>query len=132
VKGNEEENTLSGVSLRWMVREIVGAGVKVIFDEKALEDLRIPVSMVVSQSITKSPQLRQPETNGILINRKNGNGYGNQSSPNHDPQDVEDVKGVKEKITDQLVNVPAWRLLEYFPIKFPSMNKSGEPIDIRT
>ncbi|KAI9444644.1 hypothetical protein H4582DRAFT_2179150, partial [Lactarius indigo] len=42
-KGNEE-NALSDIPLRWMVREIVSAGVKVIFDEKALEDHRIPVS----------------------------------------------------------------------------------------
>ncbi|KAH9178543.1 hypothetical protein EDB89DRAFT_954272 [Lactarius sanguifluus] len=106
VKGNEE-NALSDIPLRWMVREIVRAGVKVIFDENALEDLRIPVSMIVSQPTTDDPQPQHPEK---------GDGYGDQSLPNDDPLDAEDVEDVKTKINDQLVKVPAWKLLEYIPI----------------
>ncbi|KAI9455900.1 hypothetical protein BJY52DRAFT_1188119 [Lactarius psammicola] len=128
VKGNKGKNALSDISLRWMVREIVSVGVKVIFDEKALEDLHIPVSMIVSQPITKGPQPWYP---GVLVNRKKGNGNGNQNSPNYDPLDVESVEDVKAKITDQLVKIP-WQFLEYIPTKFPSIDKNGKPIDIRT
>ncbi|KAH9065590.1 hypothetical protein EDB87DRAFT_857448 [Lactarius vividus] len=122
VKGNEEK-ALSDVPLRWMVREIVSAGVKVIFDENALEDLRIPVSMIVSQPTTDDPQPQHPEK---------GNGYGDQSSPNDDMLDAEDIEDVKMKIHDQLVKVPAWKLLEYIPITFPSTDKNGKPIKKRS
>ncbi|KAH9178544.1 hypothetical protein EDB89DRAFT_2063507 [Lactarius sanguifluus] len=114
VKKNEEK-ALSDIPLRWMVREIVKAGVKVIFDGKALKVLDIPVSMIMSQPTTDDPQPQHPETNGALINRKKGNGYRNQISPEHYSLDVEDVKAT---ISDQLVKVPAWRLLEKLTFHF--------------
>jgi hypothetical protein len=115
VKENVVIHALSHVSLRWMVREIVGAHVRVLFDEKALQDLHIPVSMITS---TMSPQLQAPASK-------------NQRSSNYDPLDVEDVKDVKTKITDQLVNVPAWQFLEYIPTWFPSIDDKGKPNAIR-
>ncbi|KAH8992435.1 hypothetical protein EDB92DRAFT_2087030 [Lactarius akahatsu] len=132
VTGNEEKNAFSDIPLRWMVREIVSAGVKVIFDEKALEDHRIPVSMIVSQPTKKGSWPQHPEINGAFVNRQKGNGYGDQGSPNDDPLDVEDVKNVKSKIKDQLANVPAWKLLEYIPTTFSAMDENGKPIEKRT
>jgi hypothetical protein len=120
-------HALSHVSLRWMIREIVGAGVKVLFDETALEDLHIPVSMITS---TTSPQIQDPAS-PILANRAEGNGYKNRSSSDYDPLDAEDVKDVKTKITDQLANVPAWWFLEYIPTWFPSIDDNGKPNVIR-
>ncbi|KAI9444640.1 hypothetical protein H4582DRAFT_832941 [Lactarius indigo] len=122
VKGNKEK-ALSDVPLRWMIREIVNAGVKVLFDKDALEDLHIPMSIVGSQPTTNGPQPQDPEK---------GNGYGDQSPPDYDPLDAKDVEDVKMKIHDPLVQVPAWKLLEYIPITFPSIDKNGQPIKKRT
>jgi hypothetical protein len=127
VKENVVIHALSHVSLRWMVREIVGAGVKVLFDEKALGDLHIPMSKNTS---TMSPQIQDPASH-ILANRAEGDGFKDQRLSNYDPRDVEDVKDVKTKITDQLVNVPAWRFLEYIPTWFPSIDDKGKPNVIR-
>ncbi|KAH9044304.1 hypothetical protein EDB85DRAFT_1884840 [Lactarius pseudohatsudake] len=110
-----EEKGLSDISLRWMVREIVKAGVKVIFDGKALKVLDIPVSMIMLQPTTDDPQPQHPETNGTLINRKKRDGYWNQTSPEHYSLDVEDVKAT---ISDQLEKVRAWRLLEKLTFHF--------------
>lgn len=128
MKENVVIHALSYISLRWMVREIVGAGVKIIFDKKALKALHIPVSMITSQSTTMSPQIQDPGASHILVNRAEGN---DQSSSNYDPLDVEDVKDVMTKITDQLVNVPAWHFLEFIPTRFLSIDDNGKPNVIR-
>lgn len=128
MKENVVIHALSYISLRWMVREIVGAGVKIIFDKKALKALHIPVSMITSQSTTMSPQIQDPGASHILVNRAEGN---DQSSSNYDPLDVEDVKDVRTKITDQLVNVPAWHFLEFIPTRFLSIDDNGKPNVIR-
>lgn len=128
MKENVVIHALSYISLRWMVREIVGAGVKILFDKKALKALHIPVSMITSQSTTMSPQIQDPGASHILVNRAEGN---DQSSSNYDPLDVEDVKDVMTKITDQLVNVPAWHFLEFIPTRFLSIDDNGKPNVIR-
>ena len=128
MKENVVIHALSYISLRWMVREIVGAGVKIIFDKKALKALHIPVSMITSQSTTMSPQIQDPGASHILVNGAEGN---DQGSSNYDPLDVEDVKDVRTKITDQLVNVPAWHFLEYIPTRFLSIDDDGKPNVIR-
>ena len=128
MKENVVIHALSYISLRWMVREIVGAGVKIIFDKKALKALHIPVSMITSQSTTMSPQIQDPGASHILVNRAEGN---DQNSSNYDPLDVEDVKDVRTKITDQLVNVPAWHFLEFIPTRFLSIDDNGKPNVIR-
>lgn len=128
MKENVVIHALSYISLRWMVREIVGAGVKIIFDKKALKALHIPVSMITSQSTTMSPQIQDPGASHILVNRAEGN---DQSSSNYDPLDVEDVKDVRTKITDQLVDVPAWHFLEFIPTRFLSIDDNGKPNVIR-
>ncbi|KAI9444642.1 hypothetical protein H4582DRAFT_2094510 [Lactarius indigo] len=130
-----EERALSDIPLRWMIREIVNAGVEVIFDEKALDFLHIPVSMITkSQPTNNSPEPQRPETNSTLINRKKGNGHGDQSSPNDKP-DTKDVKDVKEKINDQLAGCflwNPWNLLEYFPITFTSIDENGKSVTGRS
>ena len=128
MKENVVIHALSHISLRWMVREIVGAGVKILFDKKALKALHIPVSMITSQSTTMSPQIQDPGASHILVNRAEGN---DQSSSNYDPLDVEDVKDVRTKITDQLVDVPAWHFLEFIPTRFLSIDDNGKPNVIR-
>lgn len=128
MKENVVIHALSYISLRWMVREIVGAGVKILFDKKALKALHIPVSMITSQSTTMSPQIQDPGASHILVNRAEGN---DQSSSNYDPLDVEDVKDVRTKITDQLVDVPAWHFLEFIPTRFLSIDDNGKPNVIR-
>lgn len=128
MKENVVTHALSHISLRWMVREIVGAGVKILFDEKALGALHIPASMITSQSTAMSPQIRDLGESRILVNGAEGNDKG---SSNYDPLDVEDVKDVKTKITDQLVKVPAWHLLEFIPTWFLSIDDNGKPNVIR-
>ncbi|KAH9033056.1 hypothetical protein EDB84DRAFT_1561796 [Lactarius hengduanensis] len=118
---------LSDISLRWMVRELVKAGVKVIFDEQALSDRGIPLPMITSQPITNGPQPQYPVTNSVLINPKKENG--NQSSPNRDwpDRDADDVKDVKRKINDQLGKF-SWKLLECIPTWYSALDKKGQPI----
>ncbi|KAH9081492.1 hypothetical protein EDB83DRAFT_550325 [Lactarius deliciosus] len=111
VKKNDEKG-LSDISLRWMVREMVKAGIKVIFDGKALKVLGIPVSMIMSQPATDDPQPQHPETNGA---QQKINGYWNQTSQEHYSLDVEDVKAT---ITDQLAKVRGWRILEKLTFHF--------------
>ena len=84
--------------------------------------------MITSQSTTMSPQIQDPGASHILVNRAEGN---DQSSSNYDPLDVEDVKDVRTKITDQLVDVPAWHFLEFIPTRFLSIDDNGKPNVIR-
>ncbi|KAH9081493.1 hypothetical protein EDB83DRAFT_550270 [Lactarius deliciosus] len=125
---DNDKTALSDISLRWMVRELVRADVKVIFDEKALDD-RIPLPMITSQPTTNGPQSQYPETNSVLINRKQGNGNHWQSSPDHDwlDRDAEDVKEVKRNINDQLGKI-SWKLLEYIPTWFSVLDENGKSI----
>ncbi|KAH8987402.1 hypothetical protein EDB86DRAFT_3082313 [Lactarius hatsudake] len=122
-----KKKALSDISLRWMVRELARAGVKVIFDEKALDERGIPLPMITSQPTTNGPQPQYPETNSVFINRKKGTG--NQSSLKRDwlERDAEDVREVKKKINDQLGKI-SWNLLECIPTWFSALDKTGRPI----
>ncbi|KAH9033054.1 hypothetical protein EDB84DRAFT_111459 [Lactarius hengduanensis] len=130
-----EEKSPSDISLRWMVQEIVRAGINVIFDEKALKERDILPTKITSQPTTNGPQPQDPETNSVLINRKKGNGHGNQSSPNDDCQDrdAKDVEkvGLKTKIYtwihDQLRKT-LWNFLEYSPTTFSTLDENDKRI----
>ncbi|KAH9044306.1 hypothetical protein EDB85DRAFT_2137835 [Lactarius pseudohatsudake] len=122
-----EEKSPSDISLRWMVQEIVRAGVMVIFDEKALDERGIPLPMVTSQPTTNGPQPQHPQTNNVLINRKKENG--NQSSSNRNWLD-RDTKGIKKVVLktkiyawihDQLLKT-LWNFLEYSPTTFSTLD----------
>ncbi|KAH9065591.1 hypothetical protein EDB87DRAFT_857509 [Lactarius vividus] len=142
VGGGVDENdkaSLSDISLRWMVQELVRADIKVIFDEKALKDRDILPIKITSQPTTNGPQPQYPEIDSIFINRTKGNGHGNQSSPNDDRQD-RDAKDGKEGwtmakacawISDQLGKSPKtmlWNFLEYSPTTFSALDDNDKLI----
>lgn len=101
-KIDEEKHTLSNVSLRWMIREIVRADCAVLFDPTAFKRWHIPISVLKPSPPTQRRPKHHPSANGSLIEGAKGNEYEDRAvASKYDPHDLKDVGGVVEKMTAQ-------------------------------
>jgi hypothetical protein len=110
---DSEMYSLSNISLRWMIQELVRADCGILFDVDAFARWNIHITSIAEPPPLQSPQtLQEPAENNDLI--KLG------KSPGTDVCDLKSqvIRDLGQKIEDQLKNIPLWWLLEIFPTTY--------------
>jgi len=109
--------SLSDITLRWMIQEVIAAQCGVIFDSDALRAANIPDSVFASPT---SP------SRDIKCVAEVSSGLNGSSTPAVPPSSatLESLDAV-QPIYDQLVIKPTWWLLEIVPVGFAYQDAEG-------
>jgi hypothetical protein len=99
------EHSLSNISLRWMIQELMRSDCGVLFDFAAFDRWDIP------QAIVQQDKCPSGTTSD------NGPGAGGNAV---------DAPDAVEKIHDQLKRQPLWWILEILPLKYVYQDDDGK------
>jgi hypothetical protein len=119
---NKKENSLSNISLRWMIQELVRADCGVLFDLEAFDRWHIPKNIAQTPSPSRSTSLSPI---GGVGGRVETNGQGSQDSLRSHDSSLLDAEDVEQRINDQLKDARVWWLLEIIPTRYPFMTRKG-------
>ena len=123
--------SLSDISLRWMVKQVILSQCGIKFDATALRRAEIDVSTVILTAPAKpivEPAL-EPEA-GLSSPTSGEDGFGEDMVRKGKKRDTEAQSWPREQdvsagIHDNLVSQPAWWMLEIMPMKFMWQEADG-------
>lgn len=119
---NDTKLSLSDVTLRWMVREVVLAQCAVEFDKAALVRANIPESIFKPpMTVPAEPDAKGNPDSDLPPGSNPGSSSGSGSGS--DPLDVE--QDALQPIHDALTETPLWWLLEIIPASCTFQDASG-------
>lgn len=119
---NDTKLSLSDVTLRWMVREVVLAQCAVEFDKAALVRANIPESIFKPpMTVPAEPDAKGNPDSDLPPGSNPGSSSGSGSES--DPLDVE--QDALQPIHDALTETPLWWLLEIIPASCTFQDASG-------
>jgi hypothetical protein len=110
-----DEHTLSNVSLRWMIKEVMLARCPILFDYDEFHQWNIPCT------IGQNNDSAAPNGQGTPTN-KDGPGDNDEE----DEYCVVQKQDAVQKITDELKKNLLWWILEVFPTSFTYHNPQGQ------
>ncbi|KAN0111562.1 Uncharacterized alpha/beta hydrolase domain (DUF2235) domain containing protein [Russula decolorans] len=121
---DKQEHSLSNISLRWMIQELIQADCGVLFDPRAFKRWNLPVDIVrpppsPSQSSFQGSSGSGESSLGLSVQQSLASLRSYDSS-------LLDARDVEQRINDQLHDARVWWLLEIIPTRYPMLTKKGK------
>ncbi|KAF8527523.1 hypothetical protein BU17DRAFT_39727 [Hysterangium stoloniferum] len=129
---DDDANSLSNITLRWMVREIVKAQCGIQFDPTALKRAGIPLTMVYPDSVASDSNVQSgssgipQSSDGEAAKATAVEVTGGPSPSLYNAEAAQDdVNDAKQQLHDEFLLNPAWWILEVMLFYQPWQDESG-------
>jgi len=121
---NADQVTLSDITLRWMVREVIKAQTGILFNQRAMQEAGIPQECFVLSSLLSAPTGDNSVSREKTMNTSNASGK-NRLSHSSDKTEERDARDATTAINDPLKKQPLWWLVEILPFPVSWQDTKG-------